>query len=138
MARGNPPTVVPYDFRRPNKFNREHQRALQIASETFARQFTTVLSTTLRAVSQVQVSSVGQVTYDEYIRDIPNPSYLAVLSLAPLPGSSLLHLPLPVVMTAVDRLLGGTGTGPAPVRSLTDIEDGLAKGLVARVLRELA
>ena len=40
MARGNPPTVVPYDFRRPNKFNREHQRALQIASETFARQFT--------------------------------------------------------------------------------------------------
>ncbi len=138
MARSNPPTVVPYDFRRPNKFNREHQRALQIASETFARQFTTVLSTTLRAVSQVQVASVGQVTYDEYIREIPNPSYLAVLSLAPLPGTSLLHLPLPVVMTAVDRLLGGTGTGTAPVRPLTDIEDGLAKGLLARVLRELS
>lgn len=138
MARGNPPTVVPYDFRRPNKFNREHQRALQIASETFARQFTTVLSTTLRAVSQVQVSSVGQITYDEYIREIPNPSYLAVLSLSPLPGTSLLHLPLPVVMTAVDRLLGGTGTGPAPVRPLTDIEDGLAKGLLGRVLRELS
>ena len=47
MARGNPPSVVPYDFRRPNKFNREHQRALQIASETFARQFTTVLSLSL-------------------------------------------------------------------------------------------
>lgn len=131
-------TPVAYDFRRPNKFNREHQRALQIASETFARQFTTVLSTTLRAVSQVQVASVGQITYDEYIRDIPNPSYLAVLSMAPLSGTSLLHLPLPLVMTAVDRLLGGTGTGPTPQRSLTDIEDGLVRGLLGRVLRELA
>jgi flagellar motor switch protein FliM len=135
-ARTGTPAV--YDFRRPNKFSREHQRALQIASETFARQFTTVLSTTLRAVSQVQVASVGQLTYDEYIRDIPNPSYLAVLTMSPLPGSSLLHLPLPLVMTAVDRLLGGTGTGAPPVRPLTDIEDGLVRGLLARVLRELS
>ncbi len=129
---------TPYDFRRPNKFSREHQRALQIASETFARQFTTALSTTLRTVSQVQVASVGQLTYDEYIRDIPNPSYLAVLSLPPLPGSSLLHLPLPLVMTAVDRLLGGSGSGAIPSRALTDIEDGLARGLVGRILRDLA
>jgi flagellar motor switch protein FliM len=135
---GRSSTPVPYDFRRPNKFNREHHRALQIASETFARQFTTVLSTTLRAVSQVQVGSVGQLSYDEYIRDIPNPSYLAVLSMAPLAGTSLLHLPLPLVMTAVDRLLGGTGAGPTPVRPLTDIEDGLIRGLLGRVLRELA
>jgi flagellar motor switch protein FliM len=140
MARGAQRTGVPtpYDFRRPNKFSREHQRALQIASETFARQFTTALSTTLRAVSQVQVSSVGQITYDEYIRDVPNPTYLAVLSMAPLPGSSLLHLPLPLVMTCVDRLLGGTGAGAIPVRGLTDIEDGLIRGLVGRILRDLA
>lgn len=140
MARGTHRTGMPvlYDFRRPNKFSREHQRALQIASETFARQFTTVLSTTLRAVSQVQVASVGQLTYDEYIRDVPNPSYLAVLSMAPLQGPSLFHIPLPLVMTAVDRLLGGTGTGTIPVRPLTDIEDGLVRGLIFRLLRELA
>lgn len=139
MARATRTGVpVPYDFRRPNKFSREHQRALQIAAETFARQFTTVLSTTLRAVSQVQVTSVGQFTYDEYIRDIPNPSHLAVLSMAPLSGSSLLHLPLPLVMTAIDCLLGGTGTGEVPIRPLTDIEQGLIRNLLGRVLRELA
>lgn len=140
MARGTQRTgkPVPYDFRRPNKFSREHQRALQIASETFARQFTTVLSTTLRAVSQVSVASVGQLTYDEYIREIPNPSYLAVMSMSPLSGSSILHVPLPLVMTAVDRLLGGTGTGTIPSRPLTDIEDGLVKSLLGRILRELS
>lgn len=140
MARGAHRTGVPlpYDFRRPNKFSREHQRALQIASETFARQFTTLLSTTLRTVSQVQVSSVSQMTYDEYIQEIPNPSYLAVLSMNPLPGPAVLHLPLPMIMTVVDRLLGGTGTGAIPQRPLTDIEDNLMKVLLGRVLRELS
>jgi flagellar motor switch protein FliM len=131
-------TPVAYDFRRPNKFTREHVRALQIASETFARQFTTVLSTTLRTVSQVQAKGIHQLTYDEYIRDIPNPTYLAILSLAPLAGASIFHLPLPVVMTAVDRLLGGPGAGPALHRPLTEIEQSLMRDLLGRVLRELA
>jgi flagellar motor switch protein FliM len=130
--------IALYDFRRPNKFNRDHQRALQIASETFARHFTTTLSTVLRAVSAVNARPVGQLTYDEYIRDIPNPSYLAVLSMEPLEGKSLFHIPLPLIMTAVDRLLGGTGFGPEPIRSLTDIEDSLARGLLRRTLHELA
>jgi flagellar motor switch protein FliM len=129
---------VVYDFRRPNKFTREHVRALQIASETFARQFTTVLSTTLRTVSQVQAKGIHQLTYDEYIRDIPNPTHLAILSLAPLAGASIFHLPLPVVMTAVDRLLGGPGAGPALHRPLTEIEQSLMRDLLGRVLRELA
>ncbi|HZI37460.1 MAG TPA: flagellar motor switch protein FliM [Acidimicrobiia bacterium] len=135
-----PPSAIPvvYDFRRPNKFTREHVRALQIASETFARQFTTVLSTTLRTVSQVQAKGIHQLTYDEYIRDVPNPTYLAILSLAPLAGASIFHLPLPVVMTAVDRLLGGPGAGLAVHRPLTEIEQSLMRDLLGRVLRELA
>ena len=130
--------AVPYDFRRPNKFNREHLRAFEIANETFARQFTTVLSTTLRSVSQVSLLSVSQLTYDEYMRSLPNPSYLAILALDPLPGASTFHVPLPVVMTAIDRLLGGTGEGYYPERPLTDIEDVLVRDLMSRVLHELA
>jgi flagellar motor switch protein FliM len=130
--------AVPYDFRRPNKFNREHVRALQIASETFARQFTTVLSTTLRAISGVTAKSIGQLTYDEYIREVPNPSHLAILSLPPLAGAAIFHIPLPVVMSAVERLLGGAGSGFLPNRPLTEIEASLVRSLLGRVLRELA
>ena len=50
-------TPVVYDFRRPNKFTREHVRALQIASETFARQFTTALSTTAGGSFEAKVAS---------------------------------------------------------------------------------
>lgn len=136
MTRSRRP--LPYDFRRPNKFNREHVRALQIVNETFARQFSTVLSTTLRAVSPVQADPIAQMTYDEFIREVPNPSHLVVLSLAPLAGASIFHLPLSVAMAAVDRLLGGTGAGRLPNRALTDIEASLVRNLLSRVLRELA
>jgi flagellar motor switch protein FliM len=129
---------VRYDFRRPNKFNRDHVRALQIANETFARQWTTLLSTSLRAVSQVSVRKIEQLTYDEYVRDIPNPSYLAVLALRPLAGTSLLHLPLPVVMASVDRLVGGPGSAKQPRRAVTEIEASLLRSLTGRILRELA
>jgi flagellar motor switch protein FliM len=129
---------TPYDFRRPNKFSREHVRALQIASETFARRCGTVLSATLRSTAYVVAAGVNQLTYDEYIRDTPNPAYLAVLSLPPLDGLSLLQVPLPVVYAAVEQLTGGPGTGEAPERPLTDIEDGLVRKLMKQAVGEFA
>ncbi len=127
----------PFDFRRPSKFSREHARALQIVHETFARQFTTILSTTLRSVSQVTVSTVDHVSYDEYVRSSPELAFLALLSIEPLPGAGILQLPLDIAMAAIDRLLGGTGEGGQPLRALTDIESVLLRELVQRVLKEL-
>jgi flagellar motor switch protein FliM len=127
----------PFDFRRPSKFSRDHARALQIVHETFARQFTTILSTTLRSVSQVTVNTVDHVSYDEYVRSSPELAFLAILTIDPLPGAGILQLPLDIAMAAIDRLLGGTGEGGQPSRALTDIESSLLRELVQRVLREL-
>ena len=127
----------PFDFRRPSKFSRDHARALQIVHETFARQFTTVLSTTLRSVSQVSVASVDHISYDEYVRSTAELSFLAIVSIDPLAGAGILQLPLDIAMAAIDRLLGGTGEGAQPSRPLTDIESSLLRELVQRVLREL-
>lgn len=135
--KGGKPNVQPFDFRRPNKFSRDHVRALQVVHETFARQLSTVLATTLRAVSHVSLASVEQLTYDEYVRSLPNPSYLMILSLNPLPGAAVLQFPLPIAFAAIDRLLGGNGEASSPSRPLTEIESNLMRGLVDRALREL-
>ena len=127
----------PFDFRRPSKFSRDHARALQIVNETFARQFTTILSTTLRSVSSVTVASVDHISYDEYVRSSPELCFLAILNIDPLSGAAILQLPLDIGMAAIDRLLGGTGEGAQPRRALTDIESSLLRELVQRVLREL-
>ncbi len=127
----------PFDFRRPSKFSRDHARALQIVHETFARQFTTILSTTLRSVSQVTVNTVDHISYDEYVRSSHELAFLALLSIDPLPGAGILQLPLDIAMAAIDRLLGGTGEGSQPSRALTDIEAVLMRELVQRLLKEL-
>ncbi len=132
-----PQSVVAYDFRRPNKFSREHVRALSIVGETFARRCSTALTTTVRTVCQVNVGAIGQLSYDEFISEVPNPTYLAIVELPPLPGSALVHIPLPVVMACIDKLLGGPG-GPGPKRPLTEIEASLAQGVVQRILAEFA
>jgi flagellar motor switch protein FliM len=131
------PRVRSFDFRRPNKLSRDHVRSLQIVHETFARQLTTLFSSGLRVVSQVSVASIEQLSYDEYIRDTPNPSHLSILSIDPLPGVAILQLPLSTAMTIVDLMLGGHGVGAGPERPLTDIERGLVRTLIDRALAEL-
>lgn len=125
-----------FDFRRPNKLNRDHLRNLQIVHETFARQFTTVLSSTLRAVSHVSMTSIDQRSYDEYVASTPNPTFLAILATPPWAGSSAFQMPLTIALTAIDFLLGGHGKGTAE-RSLTEIELGLMKNLIDRAMAEL-
>lgn len=129
--------VATYDFRRPNKVSRDHVRALQLVHETFARQFSTILSSTLRTLAPVTVESIEQQTYDEYISPLPTPTYLAILEVEPLPGQGIFHLPLPAAMEIVDRLLGGPGGGGHPDRPMTEIEIGVLRGLLERILREL-
>lgn len=127
-----------FDFRRPNKLSRDHVRSLQIVHETFARQLTTLLSSSLRVVSEVSVLSIEQLSYDEYIRDTPNPSHLSILSIDPLPGVAILQLPLSTAMTIVDLMLGGHGASAGPDRPLSDIERGLVRAVIDRALAELA
>jgi flagellar motor switch protein FliM len=133
-----PRKIESFDFRRQSKFGRDHIRAYEIVQETFARQFGTILSTTLREVSQVNLASVHEATYDEYIHSRPNPCLLVIMSMEPLQGAGILQLPMSLGMAAVDRMLGGSGKSDLPDRALTEIVTGLVQSLVDRLLRELA
>jgi flagellar motor switch protein FliM len=134
--RGQGGGPAPYDFRRPIKLSREHVRTLQIAFETYARSCGTLLTTRLRAVSNVNLSSIEQLNYDEYVASLSNPTVISVVTLDPLPGTVLMEMSTSAVMTAIDHMLGGPG-GPQPERPLTDVEMPLLRGLVERMLSEL-
>lgn len=127
----------PYDFRRSTKLSRKHVRSLEIVFETFARQWATVLTSSLRAVTVVNLASIEELTYDEYVSRLATPTMVTVLAVEPLAGAGILELSMDSAMVCVDRLLGGPGTGPQPQRPLTDIEVGLMRQLVGRVLGEL-
>jgi flagellar motor switch protein FliM len=127
----------PYDFRRPSKLNREHVRTLQIAYETFSRQFTTILTSTLRVFSMVELVAVTQMAYSDYIDSLPSPCFMVLASVEPLPGTAILQIPHEIAMLCIDRLLGGPGAEQQPERALTEIETDLMRGLSQRIMREL-
>src|SRR5437870_8394717 len=67
-----------YDFRRPDKFSKEHIRAIQNIHETFARVTASSLSSYLRSATTVSLSSIEQVVYDEYVHQLANPTLVKI------------------------------------------------------------
>lgn len=136
-AVGEQKKVKIYDFRRPDKFSEDQIRTLQMMHETFARLTTTALSAQLRALVGVHVGSVDQLTYEEFIRSIPNPTTLAVINMDPLKGSSVLEIDPSITFTIIDRLFGGPGEPTKITRELSDIELSVMEGIIVRILGNL-
>ncbi len=126
-----------YDFKRPDKFSKEQIRTVSIMHETFARLTTTALSAQLRSMVHVHVASVDQLTYEEFIRSIPNPTTLGIINMDPLKGSSVLEIDPAVTFTIIDRLFGGKGEGAKVSRDLSDIEQSVMEGIIVRILGNL-
>lgn len=126
-----------YNFRRPDKFSKEHLRALQTIHENFARQLGLVLTAYLRTTVELDVVSVDQLTYDEFIRSMPSPMSVSILELEPLPGQVLMGFGYEVTSCIIDRMLGGPGVSELKARELTDIEQSLIKRVIDRSLTSL-
>ena len=127
-----------YDFRRPVRLARDQAHLLRVAMQTFGRQSSTVLTTSLRVVSTVGTPAIEEFSYDEYLTGLPEQAVCAVLALEPWAGRSLLTFDTPTLLTVIDHLLGGPGMGEQPDRPLTDIEQALVRQLLERMLRELS
>jgi flagellar motor switch protein FliM len=129
--------VTPYDFRRPLQISRDNLRPLQIAFETFGRQAASLMTSAMREVCGVELVEVEQQSYAEYVQSLSELTHLTVFTAEPLPQPAALTMPLDVVMTCVDRMLGGPGAARQPVRALTDLEDAVVGGHVERLVSEV-
>lgn len=126
-----------YNFRRPDKFSKDHLRALQDIHKEFSRQLTLVLTAYLRLHVELDVVSVDQLTYDEFTRSMPTPITIGIFELAPLAGQILIGISHEVMSSVVDRMLGGVGSSEIKPRELTDIEEALAKKVIERMVKTL-
>lgn len=123
-----------YDFKRPSKFSKEQIRTVSMMHETFARLTTTSLSANLRSLVTVHVASVDELTYEEFIRSIPNPTTMALINMDPLKGSAILEIDPAITFSIIDRLFGGQGEGAKFSRDLTDIEQSVMESIIVRIL----
>jgi len=126
-----------YDFKRPDKFFKEQIRGTSIAHETFARLASTSLTAKLRRIVKIKVASVDQLTYEEFIRSVPTPTTMSVISLEPLNGNIVLEIDPAISFSAFDILLGGFGNYTRNQHELTHIEKTVMKRVVNRILDDL-
>src|SRR5919199_2059982 len=109
-----------YDFRRPDRFSKEHLRAIQNIHETFARVTASSLSSYLRSTTTVSLSSIEQVVYDEYVHQLDNPTLVNLVELQPLAGRIVVEMNMTLGLAMLDRMMGGPGR-VTPRPELTDI-----------------
>jgi flagellar motor switch protein FliM len=144
IPEGTPPeparrrlTVIPYNFRKPNRVSKDQIKMLQSIHETFARLYTSSLTTLLRGLAEVEFRGVEQLSYGEFIMALAPPSCLAVFNMEPLKGGAVLDINAHVLFVVIDRLLGGTGLLPVRVREFTEVEKVLVDRVAVRAMGDL-
>lgn len=126
-----------YDFKRAVRFSKDHIRSLTRIHENFARYLTTYFSAQLRTFVQINVVQVEQLPYDEFIRSIPKMTILNIFEAEPLEGRMVLEVHPNVAFAMLDRLLGGVGTAPSKIGSLTEIETIIMERIFSRAFDSL-
>ncbi|WP_442213881.1 flagellar motor switch protein FliM [Specibacter sp. RAF43] len=129
--------VEVYDFRRPTTLAREHSRVLELAFETFARQWGTLLTTNIRAGSAVVAENVKMVTYDEYAASLPAATAMVLCEVEGQEAKGVIQFPTEAALFWITRMLGGSPVVPLPNRKFTLIEQSLVKRLMDDALEDL-
>ena len=126
-----------YNFRRPDKFSKDNLRALRDIHREFSKAISLILSGYLRMRVEIEIVSVDQLTYEEFIRSMPSPISVGVFEFEPLTGQILLGISFEVISCIVNRMLGGIGNIDTQSRELTDIEKALAKKVINIIIKSL-
>lgn len=132
------PAARPMDFRRPRQFSTDVQRRLRRALDTFCRTASSRLSSELRAPADLEVAFVEELTWSDAHDQIPASALTAVLAAEPINTRLLLSAEQPLLLTAIERMLGGSATQPLTERRLTDIDATLARQLFEALVDQLS
>ena len=114
--------ITLYDFKRPNRVSKEQLRSIRAIHDKMARSLASDISSLMRNIVEIQLHSVDQMTYGEFLMSLPSPTSFNVFSLKPLDGKGVIELNPSIVFPMIDRLLGGNGAPFETAREFTDIE----------------
>lgn len=114
--------VTLYDFKRPNRVSKEQLRAFRGIHDKMAKSLTPEISAMMRSIVEIQLHSVDQMTYGEFLMSLPNPTSFNTFSIKPLNGEGIIEINPSIAFPMIDRLSGGKGEPLNQSREFTDIE----------------
>lgn len=129
--------IILYDFKRPNRVSKEQLRAVKGIHDKMARNLASQVSAIMRSIVEIQLHSVDQMTYGEFLMSLPSPTSFNVFSIKPLDGNCVIEINPSIAFPMIDRLLGGLGESYESSRELTDIELNLLDAILRIIMQRL-
>ena len=83
------------------------------------------------------MASVEQLTYQEFVQSLSNPSVISVLAVPPLKGNIIVEVNTEIAFAFIDRVFGGIGESSVKVRVLTEIEEAVMRRFVDTAVSHL-
>ncbi|MCI8686757.1 MAG: flagellar motor switch protein FliM [Lawsonibacter sp.] len=130
-----------YDFYSPRKFTKDRLKMLNSIFEGYARVINSRINALLHATCEIEVDSVEEQRYYEFSNALTESDVVALakIDLEKLQGEDpiLVHMDTPVVLSMLDRMMGGEGE-PDPSMSseynMTDLELNMYEDLIADLI----
>ena len=130
-------SIIAYDFKHPNRVSKDQLRTLENMHDNFAGHYGSSLSAIMRTIVDVDLVSVDQITYSEFIMSLVTPSCTYTFSAPPLDAVSLIDFNPTLTFSFIDRMFGGNGKILETERELTPIERSVMGRLAQRLYQDL-
>lgn len=132
IHRGYP--VLSFDFRRPYNISKAFEKNMLTICETFAKAASLQFTSMLRANVAIEQERLQLTTFGDFLGTLSPLSCVGTLTLPPLAGQSLLLMDIGMSFTVMKRLLGGPIEPENNHRKFTDIEFGVSRIVMAKIL----
>ncbi len=136
-SQNNEREAVLFDFRLPNRISKNQLRTIRNIHENFAESFASFLVSKLQCIVNINVTSIDQIYYSEYILSVSNPACLYTFDIKNTDIKGILELNVDLSLVLVDRLLGGSGTGAKQTNIITPIEQKVLTQISERVMLDM-
>lgn len=130
-----------YDFYSPRKFTKDRLKMLNSIFESYARVINSRINALLHATCEIDVDSVEEQRYYEFSNALTESDVVALAEIdqEKLQGDDpiLVHMDTPVVLSMLDRMMGGEGDTDSSLPSdykLTDLELNMYDDLIADLI----
>lgn len=130
--------VRAYDFARPDKFCKEHLRALNLIHNKHCASLAAALTNALRIDVQISLLALDQMIYKDYCSTLAEGTFLVEVSLEPLASVGVFEFSPLLVAMCVELLAGSPTVSDTSTLTITEIDRAIMKPLVELSLRKYA
>jgi flagellar motor switch protein FliM len=115
--------------------SKETMKVLRTIHEAFAVDFSIPLSSKLRTIARIDIRSVEQMPYEDYIKTVPTPGFLYIFRIDEIDRNGIFEIVPEMATALVDRMFGGQGTSSsAQTNSVTVIGHNMIRNLIQQGL----